>query len=93
MAIQPGKAFALPGNSGGGMFGLEGAPVYGAEAREVVEGRSVLITGADDTVVLADVASRAQLAAVFRRHRPDVVFHAAACKHLPLLERHPAVAA
>ncbi|MCL2586284.1 MAG: polysaccharide biosynthesis protein [Streptosporangiales bacterium] len=46
----------------------------------------------DDSVVLADVASRAQLAAVFRRHRPDVVFHAAACGHAPLLERHPAVA-
>ena len=32
---------------------------------------------------------RRALAQVFAEHRPDVVFHAAALKHLPLLEQHP----
>ena len=30
------------------------------------------------------------LAKVFSRHRPEIVFHAAALKHLPMLERFPA---
>ena len=46
----------------------------------------------DDTMILADVASGPQMAAVFAEHRPELVFHAAACKHLPLLERAPAQA-
>lgn len=36
--------------------------------------------------VIADVRNRARLDTVFRRHRPRVVFHAAAHKHVPLLE-------
>jgi FlaA1/EpsC-like NDP-sugar epimerase len=47
---------------------------------------------ADDSMVLADVASRSQVDAVFAQHRPGLVFHAAACKQLPLLERAPAQA-
>jgi FlaA1/EpsC-like NDP-sugar epimerase len=46
----------------------------------------------DDTVILADVASRPQMEAVFAQFKPSLVFHAAACKHLPLLERAPAQA-
>jgi FlaA1/EpsC-like NDP-sugar epimerase len=46
----------------------------------------------DDSMVLADVASRSQVDAVFAQHRPGLVFHAAACKQLPLLERAPAQA-
>ncbi|WP_284302735.1 polysaccharide biosynthesis protein [Mobilicoccus caccae] len=37
-------------------------------------------------------ARRPRLAEVFAQARPDVVFHAAALKHLPLLERFPAEA-
>jgi FlaA1/EpsC-like NDP-sugar epimerase len=40
-------------------------------------------------LVVADIRDRERLAAVFARHRPDVVFHTAALKHLPLLEMHP----
>ena len=42
-----------------------------------------------DGLLLCDIRDEAALAKVFDRHRPDVVFHAAALKHLPLLERHP----
>lgn len=44
-----------------------------------------------DSVVqcLADVRSLTQMRRVFAKHRPEVVFHAAAHKHVPLLESHP----
>lgn len=42
----------------------------------------------DDTV-LADIRDPERLNEVFNTHRPEVVFHAAALKHLPLLERYP----
>jgi FlaA1/EpsC-like NDP-sugar epimerase len=41
------------------------------------------------TPVLADIKSRARMFEVFERYRPDVVFHAAAYKHVPLLEAAP----
>lgn len=40
-------------------------------------------------VVVADIRDRDRLDAVFSEHHPEVVFHAAALKHLPLLEMHP----
>jgi FlaA1/EpsC-like NDP-sugar epimerase len=46
----------------------------------------------DDSMILADVASRPQMEAVFAAYQPQLVFHAAACKQLPLLERAPAQA-
>ncbi|RKT79779.1 FlaA1/EpsC-like NDP-sugar epimerase [Terracoccus luteus] len=42
-----------------------------------------------DELVLADIRDERALTEVFERTRPDVVFHAAALKHLPLLEAHP----
>jgi FlaA1/EpsC-like NDP-sugar epimerase len=39
--------------------------------------------------VLADVRDRRRLHEVFERYRPDVVFHAAAYKHVPLMEANP----
>lgn len=42
-----------------------------------------------DDLVLADIRDLQGLHEVFQRHRPDVVFHAAALKHLPLLEAYP----
>jgi FlaA1/EpsC-like NDP-sugar epimerase len=41
---------------------------------------------------LADIRNREQLLRVFERWRPDVVFHAAAFKHVPMMEHHPAAA-
>jgi FlaA1/EpsC-like NDP-sugar epimerase len=111
-------------------------PDYGHEARQLVCGKPVLVTGAGGSIgselvrqltrlgaapvacvdrdeyglyrlqleltgqalltgpemVLADVADRHQMDRVMAVHRPALVFHAAACKHLPLMERSPAQA-
>lgn len=40
-------------------------------------------------VVLADIRDAARIEEVFLEHRPHVVLHAAALKHLPLLEMYP----
>ncbi|MGW2519702.1 DegT/DnrJ/EryC1/StrS family aminotransferase [Streptomyces sp. NPDC001617] len=106
--------------------------VVGPEARSVIAGRRVLVTGAGgsigselchqlrafgpsrlflldhdesnlhrlqlelngdalhaDDVVISDIRDRRRIDQVFRELRPEVVFHAAAHKHLPLLELHP----
>jgi FlaA1/EpsC-like NDP-sugar epimerase len=41
----------------------------------------------DARPIIADVRHAERLDALFRRHRPDAVFHAAAHKHVPLMER------
>ncbi len=41
------------------------------------------------TVALADVKHIPRMAELFRRFRPHLVFHAAAYKHVPILEDHP----
>ena len=51
-----------------------------------LEGRALLD---DRNLVVADVRDAARMAEVFAEHQPDVVFHTAALKHLPLLEMHP----
>jgi FlaA1/EpsC-like NDP-sugar epimerase len=43
--------------------------------------------------VVGDVKDEASLTAAFARHRPEVVFHAAAYKHVPLMENENAWAA
>ena len=43
-----------------------------------------------DDMVLCSIRDHEALRRVFETHRPDVVFHAAALKHLPMLERYPA---
>lgn len=118
------------------ILGREMPLVYTEQARHLVEGRTVLVTGAggsigselvrqlgalnasqivcvdrdeyalyrlqlgmtgqalltDDSMILADISWRPQLEAVFAHFEPHLVFHAAACKQLPLLERAPAQA-
>ena len=43
----------------------------------------------NDDIIVADIRDRARLEQIFAETRPDLVLHAAAHKHLPLLERHP----
>jgi FlaA1/EpsC-like NDP-sugar epimerase/GNAT superfamily N-acetyltransferase len=47
-------------------------------------------SGVDDAeLVLANICDKARIDGVFDQHGPDVVFHAAANKHVPILEAHP----
>ncbi len=119
--------------------GLIGRPVRATddeEARRVIGGRRVLITGAGGSIgselallcaglspsllvvmdrsenalfeierliaqrfpeialarVLQDVVDEVGTLRLFREYRPEVVFHAAAHKHVPMMEDHPAAA-
>ena len=51
-----------------------------------IHGRALLD---GDDLVVADIRDEDRMVEVFERYRPEVVFHAAALKHLPLLEKHP----
>ncbi|HUR50681.1 MAG TPA: nucleoside-diphosphate sugar epimerase/dehydratase [Mycobacteriales bacterium] len=51
-----------------------------------LEGRA-LLDGED--LVVADIRDAERVREVFAQHRPEIVFHTAALKHLTLLERHP----
>jgi FlaA1/EpsC-like NDP-sugar epimerase len=51
-----------------------------------IEGRAMLDT---PDVVLADIRDAKRIAEIFEERRPHVVFHAAALKHLPMLEQYP----
>jgi len=44
------------------------------------------------TGILADICDRERMSQIFRRFRPHVVFHAAAYKHVPLVENNAAAA-
>ncbi len=54
-----------------------------------IEGHALLN---DPNLVVADIRDVSRLAEVFDIHQPEIVFHAAALKHLPLLEMHPSEA-
>jgi len=54
-----------------------------------LDGRALLDS---DALALLDIRDRTRVARLFAELRPDVVFHAAALKHLPLLEAHPSEA-
>jgi FlaA1/EpsC-like NDP-sugar epimerase len=46
----------------------------------------------DDNTILASIRDPQRMVEVFEAFKPDIVFHAAALKHLPLLEKYPAEA-
>ncbi len=52
-----------------------------AAANATIDGRA--------TLALGDIRDRRRVASLFVVHRPHVVFHAAALKHQPVLEREP----
>lgn len=54
-----------------------------------IHGRALLDS---DDVILCDIRDEAAVRSLFLQRRPEVVFHAAALKHLPMLEQYPAEA-
>ena len=57
--------------------------LYDLEMELLRKGRAAI------RVVIADVRDRAALDRVMAEERPEIVFHAAAYKHVPLMEAHP----
>jgi FlaA1/EpsC-like NDP-sugar epimerase len=66
------------------MLDRDESALHGLQLR--LEGKGSL---SDRNLVVADIRDRERLAEVFDEHRPEVVFHAAALKHVPLLEMYP----
>jgi FlaA1/EpsC-like NDP-sugar epimerase len=60
------------------------SPLYEIE-RELVDDRGFPAS----VPVIADVGNKEKLRQVFDRYRPHVVFHAAAYKHVPMMEANP----
>lgn len=50
------------------------------------------IKGVELVYAIADVNDQATLSRIFSEHQPDLVFHAAAYKHVPLMEDNPQIA-
>jgi FlaA1/EpsC-like NDP-sugar epimerase len=46
-------------------------------------------SGVPQAAILGDILDRDLLQEVFENHRPDIVYHAAAYKHVPLMEENP----
>jgi FlaA1/EpsC-like NDP-sugar epimerase len=70
------KRLVLLDNGEAGLFDIE---------RELVDERHFRATAA----VLADAGNERKMRQVFDKYRPAVVFHAAAYKHVPLMEANP----
>ena len=41
------------------------------------------------TAIVADVQNKQRIATIFKKYKPQIVFHAAAYKHVPLMEENP----
>jgi|SRR5579871_1495885 len=50
---------------------------------------AALFAGITRTAVLGSVCDQSLLDSLLSRHRPDIIYHAAAFKHVPLLESNP----
>ncbi len=53
---------------------------------------NVLTSTTKFKTIICDVRSRSALTQVFKKYKPQIVFHAAAYKHVPLMEENPAQA-
>jgi FlaA1/EpsC-like NDP-sugar epimerase len=62
------------------------------ELHEIELALSAIEGCAPRVAVLGDICDAALLAEVFKEHRPDVIYHAAAFKHVPMMEANPLAA-
>ena len=63
--------------------------IYENNAYDIEQELIRSIPGLKLTVLIASIRDRAKMEAVFSEYRPDIVFHAAAHKHVPLMETSP----
>ena len=75
LAFHPGE-LVLFDNSENGLFQIE------RELRQAHPGREI-------TAIVGSIADEPRIQGVFARHRPQVVLHAAAYKHVPMMEANP----
>jgi len=73
--FMPGKVILL-GRGENRIFEIE---------REVIEKKKYL----NAIPVICDIRNRGKIFKVFEQYKPDIVFHAAAHKHVPLMEKNP----
>lgn len=59
----------------------------------LLQNTQILISGngllESEDLILADIRDKERISSIFAKGKPEVVFHAAALKHLPLLEKYP----
>ncbi len=70
------EALILVGKGENSLYEIEGELARGSKKVPMV-------------VALGDVGDKARMGQIFGRHRPQVVFHAAAHKHVPMMEANP----
>ncbi len=58
------------------------SPLFDIENELLIKFKSV-------SSYIADISDFDRIEGIFKTHRPDIVFHAAAYKHVPLMELHP----
>lgn len=54
--------------------------------------RELLLNQSNKTEIIAligDIQNKARIDSIFSEHKPDIVYHAAASKHVPLMENNP----
>ena len=58
----------------------------------MIENQRLLGSNVQLTPLIADIRFADRIAALFQRYKPQIIFHAAAHKHVPLMEMNPAEA-
>ena len=94
MRCQPAK-LVIVGHGENSVFEIQ-QELRRAQAASAVRGagsqRPAGTSGPEIVAVIADIRFAERLRSIFQQHRPQIVFHAAAHKHLPLMEQNPSEA-